>query len=75
MARDWLTDEQVEDEITRLLASPHVKLARKEQQIRYRRRQYLYQLRLMEKKGKQLEADGVTMRSLEALGAAIEKEE
>lgn len=74
MPRDFLTDEQVEDEIARLLESPHVKLARKEQQIRYRRRQYMYQLRNMEKRGKQLESDGVTMRSLEALAAAIEKE-
>ena len=73
MAREWLTDEQVEDEIARLLQSPHVKLAKKEQQIRYRRRQYMYSLRLMEKKGKQLEADGVTMRSLEALAVEIEK--
>ena len=74
MAREWLTDEQVEDEISRLLQSPHVKLAKKEQQIRYKRRQYLYTLRQLERKGKQLEADGVTMRSLEALAAAIEKE-
>lgn len=72
MARDWLTDEQVEDEIARLLNSPHVKLAKKEQQIRYRRRQYMYQLRNMEKKGKQLEAEGLTMRALEALATAIE---
>lgn len=74
MAREWLTDEQVEDEIAKLLQSPHVKLAKKEQQIRYRRRQYLYTLRQFEKKGKQLEAEGVTMRSLEALAAAIDSE-
>lgn len=74
MAREFLTDEEVEEEISRLLHSPHVKLAKKEQQIRYRRRQYMYQLRNMEKRGKQLEADGITMRSLEALAAAIEKE-
>ena len=75
MAREHLTDEGVEEEIARLIQSPHVKLAKKEQQIRYRRRQYMYQLRQFEKKGKQLEADGITMRSLEALAASIDKEE
>jgi len=65
MARDVLTDLQVEEEIRRLLDSPHVKLAKKEEAIRYRRRQYMYQLRSLEKKGKQLEAMGVTMENLE----------
>lgn len=65
MARDVFTDLQVEEEIRRLLESPHVKLAKKEEAIRYRRRQYMYQLRSLEKKGKQLEAMGVTMENLE----------
>lgn len=39
-----LTDEGVENEIARLRESPYVQLAKKEQRIRYRRRQYLYQL-------------------------------
>lgn len=65
MARDVFTDLQVEEEIRRLLVSPHVKLAKKEEAIRYRRRQYMYQLRSLEKKGKQLEAMGVTMENLE----------
>ena len=42
MTKDYLTDEEVEKEIERLLESPDVKLAKKEQRIRYRRRQYLY---------------------------------
>ena len=67
MARDFLTDEAVEEEIARLQASPLVKLAKKEERIRYARRQYMYCLRQYEKKGRQLEADGVTMESLEAL--------
>ena len=67
MARDFLTDEQVEEEIARLLCSPHVKLAKKEQAIRYKRRQYMYTLRAYEKKGRQLEAKGVTMESLFSL--------
>lgn len=54
----WLTDEMVEEEIARLSKSPYVKLARAEQRIKYRRRQYLYQLRDLEKRGKKLESEG-----------------
>lgn len=68
MAREILADEAVEDEIARLQASPFVKLAKKEEAIRYRRRQYMYTLRVYEKKGKQLAADGVTLENLEELG-------
>ena len=67
MANKQLTDEQVEKEIERLLSSPHVKLAKKEQRIRFRRRQYLYQLRGYEKKGKDLEAAGITMEILNSI--------
>lgn len=52
MARDVLTDEQVEAEIARLQNSPHVKLAEQEKRLRNRRRMYLYGLRQLEKKGK-----------------------
>ena len=65
--RDILTDEQVEQEIARLLDSEEVKLAKKEQNILYRRRQYMYQLRSMEKRGKQLKADGVTLDNIESV--------
>lgn len=65
MAREFMTDEMVEDEILRLQSSPLVKLARREEAIRNRRRQYMYQLRMYEKKGKQLEAQGVTLEELE----------
>lgn len=67
MPREFITDEMVDAEIERLLVSPHVKLAKKEEQIRYARRQYMYQLRSYEKKGKQLAAEGVTIESLERL--------
>lgn len=68
MAREYgLTDEQVEKEIERLTKSPLVALARYEQRIRYRRRQYLYQLRDLEKKGKALEKAGITREVLEAM--------
>ncbi len=67
MAREFLTDEAVEEEIERLQHSPLVALARKEERIRYRRRQYMYQLRNYEKKGRQLVADGITMEYLNEL--------
>ncbi len=59
MASDkFLTDEMVEKEIARLTESPYVKLARAEQRIKYRRRQYLYQLRDLEKRGRKLKNEG-----------------
>lgn len=67
MAREFMTDEMVEEEILRLQTSPLVKLARREEAIRNRRRQYMYTLRMYEKKGKALEAQGVTLDELEEL--------
>ena len=68
MAREFgLTDEQVEQEIERLRESPLVALARREQRIRYRRRQFLYQLRDLEKKGRALEKAGINMDVLNAM--------
>ena len=58
--RDFLTDEQVESEIQRLSASPYVKLARAEEREKYKRRQYMYHLRFMEKRGMELDAQGWT---------------
>jgi len=66
MPKDILTDDEVEREIARLLDSPYVKLAKQEERIRYRRRQYLYNLRAMEKKGRKLEEAGLTLEMLEA---------
>lgn len=71
MARDFMTDEMVEEEIIRLQASPLVKLARREEAIRNRRRQYMYQLRMYEKKGKQLEAQGITLEELEEMAGDV----
>ena len=67
MAKDWLTDEQVEIEIERLLRSDAVRLAKKETRLKLRRRQYMYQLRTMEKRGKQLKADGITLENMEEM--------
>lgn len=73
MAKDFLTDEQVEIEIEKLQESPYVKLARKDEQIRYRRRQRLYTLRNYEKRGKELAKSGITMEMLEAMSKGLEE--
>lgn len=65
MKQELLTDEQVEVEIARLLASEDVILAKKEARIKLRRRQYMYNLRSLEKRGKQLREDGITMENME----------
>ena len=71
MANFTITDEMVEEEILRLQTSPHVKLARREEAIRNRRRQYMYQLRMYEKKGKALEAQGITLEELEEMAGDL----
>jgi hypothetical protein len=65
--RDYLTDEQVEREIERLIDSDLVRLAKKEEYVRNRRRQYLYCLRSLEKKGKELAEAGITMEVLDSM--------
>lgn len=65
MANDYLTDEMVEQEISRLTESHYVRLARAELREKYRRRQYLYQLRNLEKRGRQLEKEGWSPMEIE----------
>ena len=65
-----LTDEQVELEIARLQNSPHVKLANQERRLREKRRMYLYSLRQLEKKGKELERAGLTADVLRSMYAS-----
>ena len=67
MSKHFLTDEEVEIEIEKLKKSPYVKLARKDARIKYKRRQTLYSLRDLEKKGKALEKAGITMEILEKM--------
>lgn len=62
-----LTDEQVELEIARLQNSPHVKLANQERRLREKRRMYLYSLRQLEKKGRELERSGLTADVLRSM--------
>ena len=67
MAKLCLTDEQVEKEIDRLQNSELVRLAKREEYVRNRRRQYLYSLRSYEKKGKELAKSGITMDVLDSM--------
>ena len=67
MAREFLSDLEVEQEIDRLLNSEDVKLAKKEQRILYKRRQYMYQLRNLEKRGCQLAEKGITIDNMEMM--------
>lgn len=74
MAKDFLTDEAVEREIARLTASEEVKLARRELRLKYKRRQTLYTLRNLAKRGKELMSAGITSENLEAMIALAEAE-
>lgn len=69
-----LTDESFKAEVERLKASENVKLAQKEIRIKNKRKAYLYQLRWLEKRGKQLAAQGYTTDNMEALLAQVEAE-
>lgn len=75
MAKDLMTDDQVVQEIERLKNSNHVKLAQKEIRLKYKQRKWLYQLRYLEKRGKQLEASGMTLENIEREIAAIPLED
>ena len=65
-----MTDQMVEAEIARLLESPYVKMAKKEERIRNRRRQYMYSLRSMERRGMALAEAGITLEMLERIDRA-----
>lgn len=58
-----LTTEE-EKELEELRKSPYVKLAKREQNLIYKRKQYLYGLRNLEKRGKELAKNGVTAETL-----------
>lgn len=63
--RKVTSDELVEAEISRLLASPDVQLAKKELALINRRKQYMYKLRSLERHGKKLRAEGWTEDAME----------
>ena len=71
MARDYLTDEMVAEEVERLKDSKYVRLAQKEIRLKSKQRKWLYQLRWMEKRGRQLEEQGMTLENIERMIASI----
>lgn len=76
MARkDFLTDEAVESEIARLTATEAVKLARRELRLKYKRRQHLYTLRNLEKRGKELMEAGISIENIDEMMEMAELDE
>lgn len=74
MAKEFLTDEAVEEEIARLTLSDEVRLARRELRLKYKRRQQLYTLRALEKRGRELAEAGVTIDNIDELMHVAETE-
>ena len=73
--REFLTEEAVEREIARLTATEEVKLARRELRLKYKRRQHLYNLRALEKRGNELIEAGITMDNIDEMMSLAESEE
>lgn len=74
MAKEFLTDEAVEEEIARLTATDEVKLARRELRLKYKRRQQLYTLRALEKRGRELAEAGITIENIDDMMRIAESE-
>ena len=74
MAKEFLTDEAVEEEIARLTATDEVKLARRELRLKYKRRQQLYTLRALEKRGRELAEAGITIENIDDMMHIAESE-
>ena len=72
--KNYIPDDQLDAEIDLLTHSDAVKLARLEQRIAYKKRQYLYQLRCYEKRGLQLMENGVTMELLDMMDSSMEED-
>lgn len=70
----YTPEELVDAEIERLKKTDAVKLAQKERRLINRKRKYLSDLRWLEKRGKQLMADGWTADTLELLYQDIPEE-
>lgn len=75
MPKEFLTDAAVESEIARLTLTPAVQLARREQRLKYKRRQQLYSLRCLEKRGNELMAAGITIENIDEMMEAAEEGE
>lgn len=70
----WLSDEEVEKEIERLNNTEEVALARREDRLKYKRRQRLYLLRNLYKRGEALMEAGITREILDAAYAEEEED-
>lgn len=75
MKRKYTPEELVDAEIERLKQTDAVKLAQKEQRLINRKRKYLADLRWLEKRGKQLMAEGWTADTLELLFKEIPEDQ
>ena len=76
MKNSCISADKVEKEIERLKQSEHVRLSQKEQRLKAdRRRKMLADLRWHEKRGKQLEAAGVTWDNIRAFVEAASEED
>ena len=75
MAKSFLTDEAVEKEIARLTELEEVKLARRELRLKYKRRQQLYTLRALEKRGRELQEAGITIENIDIMMKLAEQED
>lgn len=67
MPREILTDEQVQIEVEMLKCSDYVKLAEKEIRLKARQRKWLYQLRWLDKHGRELAKQGITLENIEEM--------
>lgn len=73
MNNKFLTDEEVEQEIARLKTSEYVKLARQADRIKYKRRQALYNLRDLKKRGKAI-AEQMRNEGIDIMNECFEDE-
>ena len=71
----YTPEELVDAEIERLKKTDAVKLAQKERRLINRKRKYLADLRWLEKRGKQLMAEGWTADTLELLFKEIPEDQ
>ena len=67
-------EELIDAEIERLKKTDEVKLAQKYQRLMNRKRKYMADLRWLEKRGKQLMAEGWTIETIELLFKDIPEE-
>lgn len=75
MARKFTPEELLDAEIERLKQTEAVKLAQKEQRLLNRKRKYLADLRWLEKRGKELLAEGWTADTIDLLYKKITEDE